>query len=104
MSAGQAPPTPEEVQQWIEALRAARVSPEALAHVAMAEDTIRRAFQDPDGYVRYMELADRQLKAARDADRAWVKSTVKALKDRRDRGDAIAGRLAKLGRPHVVEH
>lgn len=97
------PSTPEEREEWIAKLRADHVSETAIVRVDMAADALRRAFVDPDEYVRCMELVDRHLKAAQEADRAWVKAKVRALKGVRDKGDAITGRIGKLGRPRVVE-
>ena len=103
MSKRTPPPTPPELDEWVEQLRGDHVSPTAVVRVALAEDALRRAYQFPSEYTRCMELVDRHLKAAQEADRAWSKKTIKKLKARREKGDKLADKLGKLGRPRVVE-
>lgn len=99
-----APPPPEELEEWIANLREDHISATARVRVDMAADALRRAYQRPEDYTRCMELVDRHLKAAQEADRTWVKSRVARLKAARDKGDKLTGRIGKLGRPRVVEH
>lgn len=100
-----APPAPEELEEWIRELEEDHMSSTAKVRVGMAKDALRRAYQRPEDYARCMELVDRHLRAAQEADKSWAKRTIKAMKEARDKGDKLTGRIGKLGRrPHVVEH
>lgn len=102
--ATKAPPPPEELEQWVADLRRDHVSPTALIRVELAADALRRAYQRPDDYTRCMELVDRHLKAAQEADRSSMKETIRKLKAARNKGDRQSARAAALGRkPRLVE-
>jgi hypothetical protein len=102
--ADKAPPPPEELQAWIAELKRDHVSPTALVRVEMAADALRRAYQRPDDYTRCMELVDRHLKAAQEADRSSMKETIRKLKAMRQKGDRQTAAAERLGRkPRLVE-
>lgn len=98
-----APPPPEELQEWIDSLKQDHVSPTALVRVEMAADALRRAYQRPDDYTRCMELVDRHLKAAQEADRSSMKETIRKLKAMRRKGDRQTAAADRIGRkPRIV--
>jgi hypothetical protein len=111
VSASNAPPPAEEVEELIARLRSGFKTEPALVCVEMAAEAVRRAHLDPKQYAQMMELADRHIKAARELDKAArdaedseMKALLRQLKRKRDRGDVLVSQVSKLGRPRVVEH